>query len=803
MSCNYKMNYGRTAKNSRVLKSSACAAKTKSSDEATQVDLSSERFSCESLTTTRNEVLIDMMKYKQNVITDKKLMKSSIERICDKADKLNKRLQTKWLRNLTHYVDCVDQQGSSDGESYIFLLREKMKESRAQEVLLLEDEGLLKIELAKLNTISQSTDGVNTTDQLLLLNTKDCVAETCSIIANCISALVKRTMNYQKKIWQIQDNQNTSNDEEDSNTGGYSTTSNSVTLQPKASISICSPVIYQTNLPIPMPVNANNKSPLRGDSDKCEDFLMSGCTQESNKQIVQSCYFAPEGLCCLLPNTNKSIDDTMLLVISDLEEMRISFLPSFEHVYNNQSPEARNEKSIRKSEPKKSIESQDRQVQDFDKFASIATSVSSSSLVMDIHPAVEAPTGRSTPSEAIGHSVESRREQSSSVHPDVVVEFNSKKTSLASNSSDARFGNHWSTLVREPVPVPKGPRNSYPCSKRGNISQNIIKDCATAKLSDILGNSSPRREIDMIVGHPLETYLQNTLPSTNDKKWMGDESDDRRSNVLLNLNSRSRRVSESGKSRRSSNNSDLQEFQAKFLPYITKKPDDNRTILLEGSVGNCNEEVNREERMSALTEEETVISESQYSGSESCINSVECLDLGRILGNTGFSPRKLKVQRKVNSKKEFAWQKKSSKKRAFTDDDEDLRLVIAMAGAKALMIKLKAGVDNSHSVQFNQYSDLIYQELRDFNSVIPEEDSSIQVVIAAARGKVFQSRKQKRILVSPARRDRKNRFSISCTYAKVIRNRIRFSDDTRLSNVSMKSLQTRSPVQLRARKGMF
>jgi len=279
-----------------------------------------------------HKALIDMMKYKQNVSPDKTLMKSSIERICDKADKLNKHVQTKLLRNLTHYVDCVDQQESSCGESSIFLLREKMKESRAQEVSSLEDERSLKTELAKLNGISQSI-GVNTTDQLLLLYTIECVAETCDIIANCISALVKRNMNYQKRILQIQDNQSTFNQEEDLNTGGYSTISNFVTLQPKASISISSPVIYQTNLPIPVSVNANNTSSIGGNSDKYEEFLMSGCVQESY----------------LPPKTNEIIDDQMPLVTSELDEMRISFLPSVDHVYNTQSPEASNKKFIRNS----------------------------------------------------------------------------------------------------------------------------------------------------------------------------------------------------------------------------------------------------------------------------------------------------------------------------------------------------------------------------------------------------------------------------------------------------------------------
>jgi len=261
---------------------------------------------------------------------------------------------------------------------------------------------------------------------------------------------------------------------------------------------------------------------------------------------------------------------------------------------------------------------------------------------------------------------------------------------------------------------------------------------------------------------------------------MGDESDDSCSHALLNLNAR--------------------DFRAKFPRHIPKKPDHNRTISLEGSVGNWNDEVDREEIMSASIEEESVISESQYSGSERGTNSQECLDIEMILGNTGFSPRKLKVQRKVKPKKAFALRNKSNMERGFTDDDEDLRLVKAMAGAKALMIRLKVFVDNSPAVKFTRYSDLIYQELCDFNSVITEEDADIQIVISAARGKVYQFTNQKRILVSPKRRKRKYRFSISCTYTKEIRNRFKFRDDTQLSS---RSFHPRSPLRLRATKGMF
>ena len=128
-----------------------------------------------------------MMKTRRNgSLENNPLNISSTARVCNNAGKLVKRIQTEVLRSLIRYVEYDDQHETSDEQSFIFLMREKLGDIAALKLLLSNYEALLKKELVKLNTISENSNGLDFPRQLRLLDTMDGVIETSDLLRSYI-----------------------------------------------------------------------------------------------------------------------------------------------------------------------------------------------------------------------------------------------------------------------------------------------------------------------------------------------------------------------------------------------------------------------------------------------------------------------------------------------------------------------------------------------------------------------------------------------------------------------------------------
>jgi len=139
---------------------------------------------------------------------------------------------------------------------------------------------------------------------------------------------------------------------------------------------------------------------------------------------------------------------------------------------------------------------------------------------------------------------------------------------------------------------------------------------------------------------------------------------------------------------------------------------------------------------------------------------------------------------------------------SFTADEEELRIVMAMARGKALMRKLNGYIGKKYPRVFGLYSDLIYGEMRDFNKLIPEDETDMNFVIAVARGKVLRPEKEMKVVKRSMRRKSKIRRSISYTYKKEDRIKMEFAKDAMALAFSERSdcLIKNSPPHSRPRR---
>jgi len=302
-----------------------------------------------------------------------------------------------------------------------------------------------------------------------------------------------------------------------------------------------------------------------------------------------------------------------------------------------------------------------------------------------------------------------------------------------------------------------------------------VDDQIFDEIYNLLGNCCRRKSAEFILGPPLDKYLQNTKTNANAQLW-------KRHRCFLGNN-----VTDKDKpSNKPKNNThrrlavkmELADFRTKIPPWVKNEHNKKRTVILKSPKGNFKIEVAKKIKMDRKLDEKT-----KNSG-----DSRDVTNYHSFLDNTTVSPV---IKSEQNSKQKANVKVRYSVHRGkltedmagvnfsyidllesqlndyystFTEDEEDLRTVNALARAKVLTRKLHKHIHNTHTEEFGLYSDLIYQQLRDFNSAIPEEDVDIKIVIAAARGRVTQRAKLKKVARSRRQHIPKPSFSILYTY---------------------------------------
>lgn len=307
---------------------------------------------------------------------------------------------------------------------------------------------------------------------------------------------------------------------------------------------------------------------------------------------------------------------------------------------------------------------------------------------------------------------------------------------------------------------------------------NSLDDQIFDEIYNLLGNCCRRKSADFILGPPLEKYLQNTHTNANAQLW-------KRHRCFLGNNAkendkRSNNASKADTHRRLAVKMELADFRTKVPPYVNKEHNKKRTIILKSPKGNFKIEVDKKIRMDRKLVERT-----EYVGGSRGVTNCH-----NFLDNTTVSPViESKQNDKQNSNVKVSYSVHRGKLTedmaglnfsyidllesqindyycTFTKDEEGLRTVNAFARGRVLMRKLQNHINNTHQEEFGLYSDLIYQQLRDFNAVIPEEDVDIKIVIAAARGRVIKSARIKKVTSSLRQRIPKPSLSISYTYKR-------------------------------------
>eukprot|EP00495_Collosphaeridae_sp_1-RS-2012_P008237 TRINITY_DN816_c0_g1_i1.p1 TRINITY_DN816_c0_g1~~TRINITY_DN816_c0_g1_i1.p1 ORF type:complete len:326 (+),score=45.44 TRINITY_DN816_c0_g1_i1:156-1133(+) len=307
---------------------------------------------------------------------------------------------------------------------------------------------------------------------------------------------------------------------------------------------------------------------------------------------------------------------------------------------------------------------------------------------------------------------------------------------------------------------------------------NSVDDHIFDEIYNLLGNCCRRKSADFILGPPLEKYLYNTKTNANAKLWKNHRCF--LGNNVTDKDQPSTNAPNYDTHRRLAGKMELADFRTKVPPYINNEHDKKRTIPLKSPMGNFNIEVAKKIKMNRKVVEKT----------KNFGDSRDVTYYHSFLGNTAVKSEvesKQKSMQKSNAMVRYSVHRgKLTEDMAgqnfsyidllesqlndfystFTEDEEDLRTVNALARARVLMRKLHNHIHNPSTEEFGLYSDLIYQQLRDFNAVIPDEDVDTKIVIAAARGRVIQKAKLKNVANPPRQHITKPSFSISYTYKR-------------------------------------
>jgi len=697
---------------------------------------------------------VEMMKKNQSIPTQKKIL-SHIGQVCTNAGMLNKRIQRKVMRSLIRYVDHVDQQVTSDGQSLMSELLDKKEKAVAQEVLLSREEGLLKKELVKLSTISQSNSGLNNTEQSLLLNTMDDIVEACDLLKNCIWALGKRTIRHHKEIMSIQCDQTTSHVEESSEIGNYIGISSPMEAKGKGSLSII-PVSSEINQQSPIYENASKMDAL-GENWREGDKRSVFRTKQLDKRIGESNTSFHSDLPQQLATFRKIEEaEGRPLAISELGEKGVCFMPSDQQIYSDSSV-SRRESLIRS--PKFDISLSPHSHLEFgEKFHKAA---------------------KTTDMKKVRNAIVTTK-------PSTIKD------------EDSEF-----PIQSDNVIVDTGTSNSQ-VEPLEYTSRNTIKaqgaiggfeEYRSFDLSYLLGNCSTSNQHDLS-GRPPQIFLQNTLSDAKARSWtyckaFSSSNGDMKEQILTQQAPKKLRT---GRYRRLSVKMESRDFLPNAPPYIVSNKGEKQEVKLPNSFGNLKITADTElSKKRSIESGQHTADDLNLSTAGKGINRWNAsLSTKTPESKSERDPKKAQIKRRFSIHRGWLTKELANVHFNYADlifnqlsdwhsiiskDEEEIRLVIVVSRAKMLLKKLEDLINNNVTKEYSQLSGLIYDGLRDFNSVIPEDDDDVNIIIAAARGKVLKLVKQKMIVNSPQRRIHKSTLSISFTYKKHDRRSITVSED--------------------------
>jgi len=735
------------------------------------------------------------MRKNQSIPTQKKTL-SDIERVCINAGKLSKRIQRKVMRSLIQYVDHVDQQVTSDGQSFMSQLLNKKEKAVAQELLISREEGLLKKELVKLSTISQSNSGLNHTEQSLLLNTMDDIVEACDLLKKCIWAVGKRTIRHHKEIMSIQCNQTTSHVEDSSDIGNYTGISSPMKAKGKG-LSII-PVSSEMNQHSPIYENASKMDALGEnyrEGDKRSVFRTKWLDNRIGGSNTAFHADLPKQLA-----TFRKIEEAegRPLTISELGKKGVCYIPSDPQIYSH-SLSPRHESLIRS--PKFDISLSPHSHQEFgEKFHKAAKTTDKQkvrNVVVTTKPSTIKDENSEFPIQSDNVIVDSGT-SNNQVEP---LEYTSRNTikvqgargaftkhDVASDVTRERIMNRTSAgpmsqkLKKDRVhdtdnfsskPNCVSPLSSKDVIKTEDVSSRgkppILKqrtssltyhpeEYRSSDLSNLLGNCI-MSYLNDLSGRPLQTRLQNTLSGAKAK---------------------APKKLRTGRYRRLSIKMESRDFQSKAPPYIASNQWEKQGVKLPNSFGNLKIKADTE-----LSKQRSIESKQHTADDLNLVTAGKGINRCTALlkpktpeFKSERDPKRDLIKRRYSVHRGWLTEEMAKQNFNYADlifnqlgdyhrlvskDEEEIRLVIIISRAKMLLKKVDDQLNNNVTQEFSLLSELIFDGLRDFNSVTPEDDDDAKIIIAAARGKVLKLIKPNN---SPERRIRKSKLPISFTHKK-------------------------------------
>jgi len=857
-----------------------------------EVKLQSRNFELEQLHREFSHVneRMEMMSQKQINPKQKKSL-SNIEQVCIDAEKINKRVERKVMRSLIRYVDCVDQKITPGGQSCISLLREKKEECVTQELLLSRDEGLLKKELVKLTTISQSNSGLNLTEESLLLNTMDDIVEVCDLLINCIQAVGKRTMNYQREIMSIQRNQITSHVEESGEVENYTGISSPINTKGQQSLLIV-PVSSEVN----QQSNNAHKLSISGEGcrEGCEQIVLGPTRVDKRTDGISNSFHSSLPM-QLSPVREIGEAEERPLTISERGAKGECFVPSVKLKYTNSSV-SRQESLVRSLKFDRPLNSHSHLEfnENSDKGAKTIDKKNASNALVTTKPSIinnkdskfstqgqrtmfdfeasnkkgedfkypvrtttevakvsRASTKQDTASHVTieqinksstgpilsnikdrwGNDIDtfapkldcvsqlSSKELLKTVNINSAIEFSKIKdsniahsqlpnsgTSIELTKEQFYTGHSW-TRKEQPGVEKKASYVSQdsvgrpPITKHHTTSNRYSpEEYRYVDLSDLLGNCRKVYAPDFTSPH-LQICLQNIVPGAEAKSWKNDEvlsgsKSNTKNKILIK-----QATKKSDRFRRLSIKMDREDYQPKGSPWIDRNLKAKKGVRVPNSSSSLKFNPAREFRMVPSKGEGRSIDSRKHTA-DGVNLSTAVKRINRCNAQLSLKTQKLKSRRnsttRAHNKRRFSIHRglltKETAKVDFnyanllysqlsefhcllSEDDEEIRLVIAVSRAKVLLKKLHDQVNNNVAKEFSLLSELIFHQLPDFTALISEEDEDSNIIIGAARGKVLKLINQKLIVNSPQRRTREPRLSISYTYKKQDRIPINLAND--------------------------
>merc|ERR1719285_875883 len=367
---------------------------------------------------------------------------------------------------------------------------------------------------------------------------------------------------------------------------------------------------------------------------------------------------------------------------------------------------------------------------------------------------------------SIGRDVEESQSQKEQSHSDYLPPLSPQNIlNVMSKNFPAEKGTNKSSKPALKEVMSDNPRDPVN-QRRASFIYNSMEEYVAGELSDHLDNCKKRVDNNLMVGLPIEIYLQNTLSTADAQKWITKQnliSDKNVKNVIVKPESTKKlnETSVHNRFRRLSIRMSLGDYEKKVPPYVAKSPTNN--IKIKKPKSKFANKSGNQVIIIPSPKKENALVENRYHNERQLISTT----------NSALSPNKRNFQCEGAMNKSPAGRRFSIFRgeltsdvaktefcytdllyshlrdyySSFPEEELDIRTVIAVARGKVLRRKLHLFQARKHPIHFGLYSDLIYGELHNFFAVIREEEEHVSIMIAVARGKVFQlSSNRKRVL---------------------------------------------------------